>query len=139
METKVKTMQTKAKRIKILLKQHKGLWGKHQELAEFEEPVLMLMRNNRKIEWYDKATQGKFLYTHTDGKERAIELSPQFLHTFDYGKREFKGYICHEDYPTPLPEIPIVTGEMYQMGIEKTLNDMKKWKADEARALGDMW
>lgn len=131
--------QSRAKRIKILLKNYDGRFKSYQDLANFKEPVLFLMRNNRKVEFHDNATQGKFLFTHTDGKERSIELSPQFMHTFDYGKKTFKGYVCHEDYPTPLPEVPVITGDIFGMAIDKTLNDMKKWKAEETRAIGDMW
>lgn len=139
MTTKLKKEQSKAQKIKILLKKYDGRFKSYMEMSSFEEPVVFLLRNNRRAEFYEKATSGKFIFIHTDGKERSIDLSPQFLHTFDYGKRNFKGYVCHEDFPTPLPEIPVVTGEMYQMGIEKTLNDFKKWKADETRAIGDMW
>lgn len=138
-ERKVGEIRSKATKIKSLIKKQKGLWGEYQSTREFKEPVMFLMRNNRKIEFYENCTQGKFPFTHTDATDRFLDLSPQFLHTFDYGKKEFKGYVCHEDFPTPLPEIPIVTAEMYQMGIEKTLNDIKKWKAEEAKALGDMW
>jgi hypothetical protein len=59
--------------------------------------------------------------------------------TFDYGKRTFKGYICHEDYPTPLPERPVVTAEQFQWAIDKTQQDLKDWKAKEYSAKGDMW
>ena len=64
---------------------------------------------------------------------------PQMLHSFDYGKgNKFKGYICHEDYPIPLPDNPVLTAEVFQMAIDKTLNDIKKWRAKELQAKGDL-
>ena len=139
METNLHKNQSRARRIRLLLKKRKGLIGTYQDTKDFEEPCLLLMRRSRKVEFYEKATQGKFIFEHSDGQERAIELNPQFIHTFDYGKRDFRGYVCHEDYPTPLPDIPVVSAEMYQLGIEKTLNDIKKWKAEEMKGIGEMW
>ena len=135
METKLRKNQSRAKRIKILMKNYEGRFKSYQEMSNFQEPVVFLIRGNRKVEFYDNATQGKFVYTHSDGKERSIDLDARFLHSFDYGKRTFKGYFISEDSPTPLPENPVVTGEMFQMSTEKTLNDFRKWKADETRAI----
>lgn len=138
-ESKIKEKQSRAKRIKILLKSYEGRFKSYQEMANFKEPVMLLMRNTRKTEFYDNVTSGWFSFTHTDGSGRNIKLSPEFLQTFDYGKRTFKGYICHEDYPTPLPERPIVTAEQFQWAIDKTQNDLQNWKAKELGARGDMW
>tara|TARA_B100001964_G_C14066601_1_gene523936 strand:- start:477 stop:941 length:465 start_codon:yes stop_codon:yes gene_type:complete len=97
------------------------------------------MKNTRKTEFFDNVTTGWFGFEHTDGNPRRIKLGPEFLMTFDYGKRTFKGYICHEDYPTPLPERPVVTAEQFQWAIDKTQQDLKDWKAKEYSAKGDMW
>jgi hypothetical protein len=56
------------------------------------------------------------------------------MQTFEYGKNQFKGFVCHEDFPMPLPEDPVLTTEMMGIVIEKTLNDMKKWKTEEWKA-----
>lgn len=138
-ESTIKEKQSKAKRIKILLKNYQGRFKSYQEMANFKEPVMMLIRNSRKVEFYDDVTSGWFEFIHSDGSGRRIKLSPEFLQTFDYGKRIFKGYICHEDYPTPLPEKPVVTAEQFQWAIDKTQNDLQNWRSKELTAKGIMW
>jgi len=138
-ESKLHEYQSKAKRIKVLLKNYDGRFKSYQEMSNFQEPVMFLMRNTRKTEFYDNATTGYFEFIHTDGRTRRIKLSPEFLQTFDYGKKTFKGYICHEDYPTPLPEKPLVTAEQFQWAIDKTQQDLTNYKAKELTARGDMW
>lgn len=139
-QSKINEKQSQAKRIKILLKTYeKKFKGDYQDMANFNEPVLFLMRNTRRTEFYDKATTGWFQFEHTDGTMRRIKLNPEFLQTFDYGKRTFKGYICHEDHPTPLPEKPVVTAEQFQWAIDKTQQDLLDHKAKEYSARGEMW
>jgi len=139
METKLKNRQSQARRVKILFKKQKSLFSSYQNMSSFNEPVLFLIRNTGKIEFYEKCTAGKFTFTHSDGKERAIELAPEYLKTFDYGKKMFKGYICDENRSVPLPESPLCTIDAYETGITKTLNDLSKWKAKEYEGLGKMW
>ena len=64
-ETKLQKEQSRAKRLKILLKKYEGRIRDHKELAEFKEPVLFLLRNTRKAEFYEDASTGRFAYTHT--------------------------------------------------------------------------
>ena len=92
-----------------------------------------------KVEFFEEATKGQFVYQHSDGEERYITLNPRWLQTFDYGKKTFRGYICHEDHPYPLPEEPTVTAEMTGIAVEKTLNDVKKWKTKELSEKTKMW
>jgi hypothetical protein len=140
LRNKIKEKQSRAKRIKILLKAYeKKFTGEYLKMANFQEPIVMLMRNTRKIEFFDNATTGWFQYNHTDATTRKVKLSPEFLQTFDYGKRTFKGYILHEDHPTPLPESPVVTAEQFQWAIDKTQQDLVNHKAKELGARGDMW
>ena len=46
----------------------------------------------RRVEFYEDATHGEYAFNHSDGRKRVITLDPTFLHTFDYGKRTFKGW-----------------------------------------------
>ena len=133
--SKILEKQSRAKKIKILLKTYNRRFGKDlKEMSEHKEPVLMLMRNTRKVEWYDDASKGWFRFTHTDGTERRIKLSPEFLHSFDYGSKNFRGYLLHEDHPTPLPQKPVVTVETFQMAIDKTQHDLQNWRSKELTA-----
>lgn len=125
---------SQATRRRIIFKTEKKLFKKKQSLSQFEEPILILLRQNGHAEFYENATGGKFYYTHSDKGERFIILDQSFLTTFDYAGNTFKGYICHEDFPTPLPENPIVTTELVAIMYEKILNDMKKWKIEEEKA-----
>lgn len=99
----------------------------------------MLARRSQKVEFYEDATQGIFEFTHSDGTKRKIKLIPKAILTFSYGKYEFKGYWLHEDVGIPLPEEPTITAEQYEMGIDKALNDMKKWKKEEAEGQAVLW
>jgi hypothetical protein len=126
--------ESKAKKRKIIFKKYKKLFRSYFETANFEEPVMILMRRTGKAEFFEKATAGEFKFTHSDGEERNIILTPRFMQTFEYGKNQFKGFVCHEDFPMPLPEDPVLTTEMMGIIIEKTLNDMKKWKTEEWKA-----
>lgn len=130
--------KTEAKRIKTLFKKHKGLIKDHQKTANFKEPILILMRRGNKAEFYEKANTGEFTFEHSDGTTRHILINQKNLQTFDYGQKTFRGYICHEDTPIPLPEEPIVTSELLNIAINKTLNDIKKWKAEETKAKGEL-
>lgn len=125
---------SQATRRRIIFKVYKKLLGRKQALADFQEPCLLLMRNSTKDEWYENATGGKFNYKHSDGEERFILLDPRFLRSIEYAGKTFKAYVCHEDIPTPLPENPTVTAELMAIMYEKVLNDIKKWKVEEAKA-----
>lgn len=139
MRTKVQKAQSKAKRIKLLFKQYDKTFKSYQEMSDFKEPIVFLMRRNRKVEFHDKATEGTFMFKHSNGKDLGIVLEPQYLHTFDYGKKTFKGYILHEDYPNPLPEEPTVSSDLYLISMDKALHDIRKHKADEEKAIGLKW
>ena len=129
---------SRAKKINILYKKYKKSWRKYQEMANFKEPIIQLIKNN-KVEFYEDATSGNFYFDHSDGSKRKVKLDPEFQLTFDYGKRNFKGYIVHENYPTPLPEKPIITAEQYQWGIDKTQQDQLNHQEKQIKARGDMW
>jgi hypothetical protein len=133
------TKESKAEYRKSLFKKYNALFSTYRDTADFKEPILILMRRTQKAEFFENATQGEFQYDHSDGTKRTILLTTRQLQTFEYGKKQFKGYVCHEDIPTPLPTEPEITVESVGIAIDKTLNDIKKWKSEEARATGDMY
>lgn len=130
--------KSKAKEIKILIKKYQGLLKKHFETANFKEPVLFLMQRNGKVTFYENATAGEFVYEHSDKSRRYINLTGR-PYEFDYGRKGFKGYICHEDFPYPLPEQPELSAEVHAIAIDKAVSDLKKWKEKEIRAKTDMY
>lgn len=129
MEDYRKVLKTQAKERRTVFKKAKGLLRSYYNISEFDEPIAILMRRNQKCDFFEKVTKGNFFIQHSDGNERQIFIDPKFLQTFNYGKHTFKGYILHEDFPTPLPEDPLVTSEMISIANYKTLNDMSQWKA----------
>lgn len=131
--------QTKAQNRKTLFKKKKKLFKEYYDTVDFKEPIIILMRRTQNAEFFENATQGEFTYKHSDETERKILLNTKYLQTFPYGKKNFKGYICHEDSPLPLPAEPEVTAETIGIAIDKTLNDIKKWKAEEWKAKGDFY
>lgn len=134
MTTETTTKKSPAKKLRWLYKKHKKLIRSYKETSNFKEPTLQLKRQSGKVEFFENATGTQFYYQHSDGSERFIILQPEKRLTFEYGNKTFSGYICDEDNPLPLPENPLVTTETFGLAIEKTLNDIKKWKAEETRA-----
>jgi len=111
---------SKAEKVRSLLTKQRGLLKKKESLTEFDEPVLDLHRRNGNIETYEKATAGKFTFTHSNGEERFIELRPSDQETRDYGGRKVRWYTCHEDRPFAGWENPVVDSETVMLGYEKT-------------------
>lgn len=132
----MKTSQ--AQKINKLLIKKKKLFQNKTTTIPFKEPTLFLIKKDRTVEFYEKATSGTFKYEHSDGEEREIILDPRYKLHFPMGDQTFTGYILHEDNPIPLPQDPVLTSEIYNISIDKTLNDIKKWKATEYTAKGNM-
>lgn len=128
--------QTPAQRHTFLLRKYKKLIFNYYRTAEFKEPILFLIRKTNKVEFYDKASSGRFEYKHSDGTTRYILLNNNLLE-FDYGPKKFRGYIIHEDYPLPLPQTTATDTESISIGVEKVIHDVKKWKAQEYKAKGE--
>lgn len=124
------------KRIRTLLKKHKKFMGSRKKLAKFKQPVVLLMRRGNTVEFFENAKKNEFEFEHSDGHTRSIILNPAHQKSFDYGADTFSGYILHEDIPVPLPEQPLITTEMVGILVEKTLADIRKWKAEEWKARG---
>jgi hypothetical protein len=138
-KTKKEIKKSKALARNTLFKKKKALFKDYYDTADFKEPILILMRKTQNAEFFENATKGDFEYDHSDGTTRRIFLNTKYIQTFPYGKKVFKGYICHEDNPLPLPAEPEITAETVGLAIDKTLNDIKKWKADEFRAKGEFY
>lgn len=124
------------KQLKTLFKKHKGLIKKYNSTVEFNEPVLLLIRRTNKVEFYEDIKQNEFNYEHSDGTQRILLLTNNQLQ-FDYGDKKFRGYIAHEDFPTPLPEIPEVSSKEMTIALTKVLHDISKWKTQEWKAKSD--
>lgn len=123
---------SKATKVRSLLQKQKGLWKDKQSLTDFKEPVLDLHRRNGKIDTYESATAGKFVFEHSNGKSRFIELRPSDQETRDYGDRKIRWYTAHEDRPYAGWDNPIVDGESVMLGYEKTkATDLKYQQAIE--------
>ena len=118
--------RSRAKRVRMLLKKNSEVFKDKQKLTDFKEPVLMMIRRSGSVEFYEDASKGEFQFKHSDGNDRIIYLDPSGQLTFDYGKRKFKGYICQEDTPMPLPENPKVAVDGINGIVEKVGLDMKK-------------
>lgn len=123
---------SKASKIKSLLTKQKGLWKNKQALTDFEEPVLFLNRRNGITDIYERATAGKFVFEHSNGKSRFIELRPSDQQAFPYGDKRVRAYFAHEDRPYAGWDDPIVDGESVMLGYEKTkATDLKYQQAIE--------
>ena len=131
---------SKAKKVRSLLQKQKGFLKSKRSLTEFDEPVLFLNRRDGKMDIFEKATAGKFIFDHSTGKPRFIELRPSDQITFDYGDRKVRGYMAHEDRPFAGWDNPIVDSETVMLGYEKTkATDLKyQQKIEELKNAGKM-
>lgn len=132
------TEKSRAKRIKTLLKKRETLLKKKYETVEFKSPVVFLMRNNGKTDFYEDATVGEWKFTHTNGEEKKVILDPSLQTTFNYGKTAFKGYIIQEDEKLPYPHNPLIYAQQWEMYSDKMLNDIRKHKAEEYKGMGSL-
>lgn len=130
---------SQAARIKNLFTKHKEWFSRTYKTAPFEEPVLFFERRSGDVEFYEKATQGIFTYTHSDGSIRFVVLVPKFKKKFGFANKSFTGYYCHEDHPLPFPQDPYMTAEQMNILVEKSLNDIQKLKAQEISAKSDFF
>lgn len=121
-----KEPKSRAKRVRMLLKVNRGLFKDKEAITDFKEPVVMLIRRSRAVEIYQDASKGNFVFKHSDGYTREIYLEPSYQLSFDYGKKKFKGYICYEDNPLPLPENPLVSVGTINDVVEKSNLDIKR-------------
>ena len=96
-------------------------------------------RRDGTVEFYEGVTAGIFNYKHTDGGDRFIIIAPNKIKKFGFGKKQFRGYFTHEDYPLPLPQDPFMTSEQLNTLVQNSMNDYNKWKAKELQAKGIMW
>lgn len=124
---------SKARRVRSLIQKQKGLLKTKQSLTQFDEPVLFLVRRDGKMDIFEKATAGKFMFEHSTGKPRFIELRPSDQITFDYADRKVRGYVANEDRPFAGWDNPIVDSESIMLGYEKTkATDLKYQERIEA-------
>lgn len=124
---------------RLLFKKKDRIFSSYYELANFKEPVIIMLRRTRKADFLEGIKTDTYEYEHSDGTLRKVYLNSKYLQMFPYGKREFACYVCHEDFPLPLPAEPEVTAETVGLVIDKTLNDIKAWKAKETLATAKLW
>lgn len=110
---------SKASRIRMLIAKQKGFWRAKKKLTSFNEPVLFLTRRSGKIDFYENASSGKFVFEHSDGKQRYIELRPSDQGTLNYGDKQVRCYQAHEDRPFSGYENPINDTESVALSMEK--------------------
>lgn len=132
-------VKSQAVKVKNLKYQYKKLFKLKRMLRSFKQPVMYFERRSGKVEFYEKATMGIFEFKHTDGENRFIILTPNKQKEFGFGEHRYKGYYCHEDFPLPLPEDPLITTEQMNIIVDKSLNDIKEWKAKEIKAKSGFW
>lgn len=131
--------ESQAQQIRAILKKEKALIRTYHTTREFKEPLMFLIRETGKIDWYENATTGEFKFTHSNGEERSIHLDNSKILKLDYGTKSIRTYIAHENFPFPLPEEPTIDATSFTISHEKTLNDIRKWKAEEYHAKATMW
>jgi hypothetical protein len=131
-------MTSNAERINNLMLKQKKFLRIQQSIVPFKEPVMFFERRSGDVEFYENVTVGNFEFKHSDGTRRFLLLTPSKQKRFGYGKWKFKGYFCHEDFPLPLPQDPLITTEQMNIFAEKSMNDIKEWQTKAIKAKTDM-
>ena len=126
-ENKIKV--SKAMEVRSLLQKQKTLWKKKQSLTDFQEPILFFIRRDGTMEVHEKATAGKFLFSHSNGQERYIELRPSDQLSMPYGDRRVRTYVAHEDRPFSGFDNVIMDGETVMNGYTKIKSSDLKYEA----------
>ena len=129
--------QSRAKKSEVLFKKHKALMKEYYRFVPFKEPMMFFIRRTGKVEMYENVTLGRFCFTHSNKEERYIIIDRNQLE-LKVGDKKFKCYITHEDFPFPLPETPLLTTEMFDVTIDKTLHDRKDWEEKTLKARADL-
>lgn len=142
MEDKEKT-RSRARRIKSLFKKQKKLIKNRKTLTDFKEPILLFIKTNNTVEFYEDVTGGTFTFTPTDkalrDKQHAIIINPNKQLTFDYGDKRFRGYIHYELDAHSYPHSPMQDVKAYNIAMNKILADVKEWQSKERVATGKMF
>lgn len=126
---------SRAKKVDALLVKHKTRFSSYINLTNFKEPCAFFERRSGHVEFLENVTAGVYKFKHSDGEERYNIIPPSASQKrFGVGKRSFRGYYLHEDYPLPLPQDPLMTAEQVNIAIDKALTEMKEWKAKELMA-----
>lgn len=68
--TKQQNNTSNATQRKTVFKKYKQLIGSYLETANFKEPIALLMRRTRKVDFYENVTQGEFEFDHSDGTQK---------------------------------------------------------------------
>lgn len=129
--------ESKAKRIKNIFLKYKDWIRTTYDTIPFEEPIMFLERGSGKVEFYENATAGFLEFTHSNGDTRFLVITPTRKKEFGFGKKAFKGYYCHEDFPLPLPEDPLATTEQMDIVLKNAMASMDKLRAEELKQKGE--
>lgn len=90
---------SKAEKMQLLIKIQRGFLRKKRQMVDFKEPIMFLKRRNGDLEFHDNVTKGSFVFTHSDGSPRFMEIRPQDQLKFVYGDRRVRCYFGDEDRP----------------------------------------
>lgn len=118
-----------SKSVKRLITQQKGWLKTERNLADIDEPVLLLIRNSGKIEVKENVKSGIYRFTHSNGDEYKCYLDNQKLMTMKYSDDTIKCWLLYEDNFTAYPIEPINDIELLNAIFDKLSAEHEKWQA----------
>ena len=127
---------SQANKVRTLLTKQKGLLKKKLSYTDFNEPVLFFTRRNGNTEIYENCTAGKFFFTHSNTKERYVEIRTADQQKMDYGDRKIRCYFGHEDFPFTGWSNPIVDSESIMMALKKVIASNLKYGIVTGKQIG---
>lgn len=123
-----------AKRVYGTIKKIKKGLREVKKLVPLKEPILYLHRRNGRVEVHEGANGNRFIFTHTSGETRYVELRPSDIEVYDYFGNMVRGYDVHEDRPFAGWENPEVDNESYIRTIEMSKQNRLEYEASLLKA-----
>lgn len=100
-------------------------------VRNLKEPIVLLMRRGNKIDVLN-GVETNFNFTHTDGTNRRVELTPKFNQRIN-GTNKENIFILSEDEALPYPQDPMLYSETVKIIFGNALENTKKYELEEIK------
>lgn len=126
-------------RIEKVLKQIDEKKGGIITNSPIRTPLLLMVRENNEIEWFEGVKAGTLRVPRKDGKTAQIDLPKSKLMTTKWGNKEIPLWIAHENSATALPNQPEADSAIYYQAIEEMISNRKNFEAQKLNAYSNLF
>lgn len=118
-----------ARRIKGVIKNFQEGKNLIKSIVPPIEPVLFLHKRGGKVETWDTVTSGRFVFTHSCGEQRFIDITPEAIEHWEYFGNTFRGIDAHEDIPFAGFKNALISCDEYGKALEILAQNYKRYEA----------